>query len=141
MVALPLLSHSFRATVAGETVAFTEVSGLAIEREQATYRHGFSQWEGEDIHTYRSPKHQRVTLSRGAFAGDGRFFAWLVDEDAGPRPMEIAMIDAAGAAALIWRIRRAVPVKLGGPTLTATGTDVAVETLEVMASGITVARP
>ena len=32
MVALPLLSHSFRATVAGETVAFTEVSGLAIER-------------------------------------------------------------------------------------------------------------
>ena len=51
------------------------------------------------------------------------------------------MIDAAGAAALIWRIRRAVPVKLGGPTLTATGTDVAVETLEVMASGITVARP
>lgn len=138
---LPLLSHSFRATVSGETVAFAEVSGLAIEREQASYRHGFSEWEGEVLETYRSPRHQRVTLKRGAFANDGRFFAWLVGEDAEPRPMEVALVDAAGAAALVWRIRRAVPVKLSAPTLSATDTGVAVDTLEVMASGITLDRP
>jgi len=136
----PLLSCSFRATVAGETVAFSEVSGLAVEREQATYRHGLSEWEGESIRTFRPVAHQRVSLKRGAFAGDGRFFAWLIDADAAPRPMEVAMVDAAGHAALVWRIRRAVPVKLTGPTLAADAAEVAVETLEVMASGITVAR-
>lgn len=139
--ALPLLAFSYRATVAGETVAFAEVGGLAIERDQQAYRHGFSAWEGEVLHTAPSPAHQRLTLKRGSFAGDGRFFAWLVDAGAEARPMDVALVGPDGGAALVWRIRRAIPVKLSGPALTATATEVAVDTLEVMASGITVGLP
>jgi len=138
---LPLLSCSFRVTVAGDTVAFTEVTGLAVERDQATYRHGLSEWEGEALYTYRSLGHQRLSLKRGAFANDGRFFAWLSDEDAEAKPMDVALVDAAGQAALVWKIKRATPVKLTGPGLVASGNEVAVETLEVMAAGISVERP
>lgn len=141
MASAPLLAGSFRATLAGETVAFAEVTGLTVEREQTTYKHGLSEWEGEALQTYRSTKHQRLTLKRGVFAEDSRFFAWLTSENAAPRPLDVALVDATGAPALVWRIRKAIPVKLTGPSLVATSTDVAFNTLEVMASGITVERP
>lgn len=141
MASTPLLANSFRATLDGESVAFAEVSGLAIEREQSLYKHGLSEWEGETLQTYRSGKHQRLTLSRGVFAGDSRFFAWLTSENAVAKPIDLALTDASGAPALVWRIRKAVPVKLSGPRLSATGGEVAVQTLELMASGITVERP
>ena len=141
MASTPLLVGSFRATVAGETVSFAEVTGLTIEREQTTYKHGLSEWEGEILPTYRSTKHQRLSLKRGVFADDSSFFAWLTSEDAAPKPMDLAMVDASGAPQLVWRIKRAVPVKLTGPNLIASSTEFAVQTLDVMASGITVERP
>ncbi len=141
MASAPLLANSFRATVAGETVAFAEVTGLTIEREQSTYKHGLSEWEGETLQTYRSTKHQRLSLKRGVFADDSRFFAWLTSENAAPKPLDVALVDAAGEPVLVWRIRKAVPVKLAGPSLTASSSEVAFQTLEVMASGITVERP
>lgn len=141
MASSPLLVGNFRATVAGETVSFTEVSGLTVEREQTTYKHGLSEWEGEALPTYRSTKHQRLSLKRGVFADDSSFFAWLTSEDAEPKPMDLALVDAGGTPQLVWRIKRAVPVKLTGPTLTADSSAFAVQTLDVMASGITVERP
>ena len=137
----PLLVGNFRATVAGETVSFSEVAGLTIEREQTTYKHGLSEWEGEVLPTYRSVKHQRLSLKRGVFANDSSFFAWLTSENAAPKPLDLALVDATGTPMLVWRIKRAVPVKLTGPSLVASSNDFAVQSLDVMASGITVERP
>lgn len=137
----PLLANGFRATLAGESVAFAEVTGLTFEREQSTYKHGLSEWEGETLQTYRSTKHQRLTLKRGVFAEDSRFFTWLTSDDAEARPLDVALVDATGTPVLVWRIRRAIPVKLTGPSLNASSSEVAVQTLDVMASGITVERP
>ena len=136
----PLLAGSYRATLAGETVAFAEVTGLTIEREQSTYKHGLSEWEGEALQTYRSTKHQRLSLKRGVFPDDSSFFDWLTSENAAPKPLDIALVDSTGAPRIVWRIRKAIPVKLAGPSLTADSSAVAVQTLEVMASGIAVER-
>jgi len=51
--------------------------------------------------------------------------------------MEVSLIDATGASVAIWRIAKAVPIKFSGPSLNAAGSEVAIETLEVMAIGIT----
>jgi phage tail-like protein len=137
----PLLANGFSATLGGETVAFAEVTGLMFEREQSTYKHGLSEWEGETLQTYRSTKHQRLSLKRGVFAADSRFFSWLTTDNADARPLDIALVDPTGAPVLVWRIRRAIPVKLAGPSLNATSSEVAFNTLDVMATGITVERP
>jgi phage tail-like protein len=138
---LPLLACSFLVTVNGETIAFAEATGLTIEREQSTYKHGLSEWEGEVLQTYRSPRHQRLSLKRAVFGGDTRFFDWLMKDDAEERAMDLAMIDATGGPALIWRIKKAVPVKISGPSLVASSNEVALETLELMVAGVSVELP
>lgn len=135
---LPLPAYSFRATIDGQSAGFSEVSGLAIERETVTYSHGLSHWEGETLLTYPSRKHRQISLKRGVVAGDSAFFAWLVDAEAEARAMDLALVDAAGAPRVIWRIKQAIPIRLTGPTLSATSNEVAIDSLDVMVAGVTV---
>jgi phage tail-like protein len=60
---------------------------------------------------------------------------WL-NGDPEPQPMEISLCDADGLPAIIWRIAKAVPVKLEAPTLSASANEAAIETLEVMVAGM-----
>ena len=136
----PLPSYSFLATVGGESAGFSEVSGLAIERDTVSYSHGLSHWEGEALITYPSTKHRQLSLKRGVVAGDGSFFQWLVGSDAEPRPMDVSLVGADGAPKVIWRIKEAIPIRLTGPSLNASSNEVALDTLDVMAAGISVVQ-
>lgn len=136
--ALPLPAYSFRATVGGQSAGFSEVSGLAIERDQVTYSHGLSHWEGESLITYASKKHRQISLKRGVVAGDGSFFEWLVGADAEARPMELSLVDADGAPQVTWRIKAAIPIRMTGPTMSASSNEVAIDSLDVMVAGVSV---
>ena len=140
MPGLPLPAYSFRATIAGQSAAFTEVSGLEIERDTVTYTHGLSYWEGETLLTYPSQKHSKISLKRGVFVGEGAFYDWLVGADAEERPMDVSLVDAVGAPQVTWRIKGAIPVKLTGSALAATGNDTAIDTIEVMVRGVSVVQ-
>jgi len=135
---LPLPAYSFRATVGGQSVGFSEVSGLAIERDTVTYSHGLSHWEGDKLITYPSKKHRQISLKRGVVAGDGSFFDWLVGADAEARPMDLSLVDSSGAPKVIWRIKAAIPIRMTGPTMSATSNEVAIDTLDVMVAGVSV---
>jgi phage tail-like protein len=136
--ALPLPSYSFQATVGGQSVGFSEVSGLAIERDTVTYSHGLSHWEGETLISYPSRKHRQISLKRGVVAGDGSFFDWLIGADAEPRPMDLSLVDSSGAPKVIWRIKTAIPIRMTGPTMSASSNEVAIDTLDVMVAGVSV---
>ena len=135
---LPLPSYSFQATVGGQSVGFSEVSGLAVERDTVTYSHGLSHWEGDALITYPSKKHRQISLKRGVVAGDGSFFGWLVGSDAEPRPMDVSLVDSSGAPKVIWRIKEAIPIRLTGPTMSASSNEVAIDQLDVMVAGVSV---
>lgn len=134
----PLPAYNFRVTVDGEGFAFAEVSGLAVERETVTYRHGLSNWEGERIVRFAHDKFQPVIFKRGARRNNALLYDWLEAQE--PKPVEVSLCDEQGLPVLTWRILRALPVKLSAPTFDAAGNEVAVETLEVMASGVTLER-
>lgn len=136
--ALPLPAYSFQATVGGQSAGFAEVSGLAIERETVTYSHGLSHWEGEKLISYPSRKHRQISLKRGVVAGDGSFFDWLVGADAEERPMDVSLVDSSGTPKVIWRIKTAIPIRMTGPTMSASSNEVAIDTLDVMVAGVTV---
>ncbi|HSI41602.1 MAG TPA: phage tail protein [Xanthobacteraceae bacterium] len=133
-----LPAYSFRATVGGQSVGFAEVTGLGIERESVTYSHGLSHWEGESLITFPSRRHRPVSLKRGVLAGDGGFYDWLVKAEGEPRPMDVSLCDASGAPRVTWRIKQAVPTKLTAPAFDARANEVAIDTLEVMVSGVSV---
>lgn len=136
----PLPAYSFLATVGGQSAGFSEVSGLAIERDTVSYSHGLSHWEGERLITYPSAKHRQLSLKRGVVPGDGSFFDWLVGSDAEARPMDLSLIDSSGAPKVTWRIKEAIPIRLTGPALNASSNEVAIDTLDVMAAGISVVQ-
>ena len=137
---LPLPAYSFRATIGGQSAGFSEISGLAIERETVTYSHGLSHWEGEKLLTYSSGKHRQISLKHGVVAGDGSFFEWLVGSDAEARPMDVSLIDATGAPQVTWRIKEAIPIRMTGPTFSASSNEVAIDTLDVMVAGVSVVQ-
>ena len=136
----PLPAYSFLATVGGQSAGFSEVSGLAIERDTVSYSHGLSHWEGERLITYPSAKHRQLSLKRGVVPGDGSFFDWLVGSDAEARPMDLSLIDSSGAPKVTWRIKEAIPIRLTGPVLNASSNEVVIDTLDVMAAGISVVQ-
>lgn len=134
----PLPAYNFRVTVDAESASFTEASGLAVEYETVTYRHGFSRWEGEAVTRVPKLAHSTVTLKKGTTAAGTLLADWLSAEPAAARAVAISLCNAAGVPVVVWHIKEAIPVKLTAPAFEASGNQVAIETLELLASGISV---
>src|ERR1700704_6549917 len=65
----PLALYNFRVKVAEISMSFTEVSGIAIDHDHVTYRHGLSFAEGEHIATFYFDSFVPITCKRGAILG------------------------------------------------------------------------
>lgn len=137
---LPLPVYNFAVTIDGRTAGFSEVSGLSVTYETAVYRHGRSDWEGELIVRRPPAGFSPVTLRRGVLSGASALYDWLSGTGKVAKVVEVALLDPRGAALYGWRIARAVPVKLEAPSFAASGNEVAIETLELMASSISVVK-
>ncbi len=134
----PLPAYNFRVTIDGTSMSFAEVSGINLEQETVTYRHGFSAWEGEELTKYHVDKFFSVTLKKGVMKNADFLKKWLEDRDNSRRTMEISLCDEKGEPVITWRAGKAVPVKLEAPGFDATTNDVAIDTLEVMAASISI---
>jgi phage tail-like protein len=132
----PLVAYNFRVTVDGVAMSFTEVTGLNRQYEHVTYRHGFSFSEGEDLVKYHIDRYVSITMKRGTIRGHTALHAWL--EEKADRAINISLCDADGKAVMTWKVAKAVAVKLDAPNFDASSNDAAIESLEVMAAGITV---
>lgn len=132
----PLPAYNFRVDVGGVTMSFSEVSGIDVEYETVTYRHGLSFSEGETVKKFYYEKYVPITLKRGTVIGANDLYEWLKTKEL--RHMAVSLCDESGAAVVTWIIRKAVPVKLSAPTLNAASNEVAIEALEVQAAGISV---
>ena len=120
-------------TLGGEDTVvggFSEVSGVSSEVVYAEYRNG----NDRENHVRKIPTVTRtgdVTLRRGVI-GDLRLFTWLKttrEGDTSPQTVTITLLDEARRPVCSWVLYRAQPRKWTSPTLSATGTDVAVEEL------------
>ena len=123
-----------------QTSSFSEVSGLTMEAEVVEYRGGAD----PQLTTTKQPglkKFSNVTLKRGiapAEAGNG-LFDWYKSILAGTvqrRPVTVSLLNEARDPVMTWKIKQAWPVKLEGPGLKSTGTDVAIESVEFACEGI-----
>ncbi len=132
----PLVAYNFRVTVGDAAMSFTEVSGLVREYQTLTYKHGLSYWEGESITKFRYDKYVEVTMKKGVIAGATQLYEWLDAVD--KKIISVSLCDEKGAAVVTWQIKKAIVVKLEAPSLQASGNEAAIETLTLMASGISV---
>ena len=141
----PLPVYNFKVKVDDQTImSFAEVSGIAMEFEEATYRHGLTFWEGEKITTFYYDSFMPVTLKRGIIWGEEGsskvlfLYDWLKKKDL--RPLEVSLCDENGDALISWKIAKAVPVKLEAPTFEVDSSGAAIESLELRARGVSLER-
>lgn len=122
------------------TSSFSEASGFTMETEVVEYRAG----NDLQLSTHKLPglkKFSNITLKRGiapAEAGNG-LFEWYHTVSAGTvarRNVVVSLLNEAREPVMTWKIKEAWPVKIEGPTLKSTGTDVAIESVEFACEGI-----
>lgn len=132
----PLPVYNFRVTVDGTSMSFSEVSGIEVEYDTVTYRHGFSFWEGVDIYKYYHEKYVNVTFKRGTIHNKKFLYDWL--KNTKTVRVDVSLCDETGTPVVTWILAKATPVKLQAPSFDANSNDLSIETLDVMAAGISV---
>ena len=124
----------------GANVSFQEVSGLNMKREKIPYRGGASP-EYSDTQMPGRPSFDDITLKRGIFAGDSDFYKWASTiklNDVERRDLTISMLNADHAPVVTWKVKNAFPLNIEGPSLKATGNEVAIESMTLAHEGVTV---
>jgi phage tail-like protein len=138
----PLPVYNYRVTVGDSAMGFSEVSGLNMEYEAVTYKHGLSFTMGANIIPgARQPI--RVTMKRGIVKGNDFLSGWVREAYANPsasakKDILVDLCDEEGKPVVRWKVRGALPVKLNGPAFDARSNEVAIETLELVAHEIQV---
>jgi phage tail-like protein len=119
----------------GSLGSWSKCDGLSVEFEIQEYQEG-----GQNDYVHRLPgrcKYQNIKLTRPIDKTSAAVASWVagqrhkVDRSNG----EIAVLDPAGEVVAKWNLSGIYPVKWTGPSLDATGNQIAIETLELAHNG------
>lgn len=138
----PMPKFYFQVKWDANVMSFQEVSGLDIQSEEIKYRHGDSP-EFSVIKMPGMKKFGNITMKKGIFKGDNKFWDWLnqIKMNTIKRvPVTISLLDEAGAPTMVWTLANAWPTKITGTDLKAEGNEVAVESIEIVHEGLTIAN-
>jgi len=134
-LAYPLPVFNYRVQVGAEVLSFSEVSGLSLAYEKVVYKHGLSYAMGPNI-MRTEPNLVSLSLRRGIAPKRSDLWNWLREPDT--RDLTIDLCDATGAAIVRWKVDKALPLKLTAPVFSATSSEVAIESLDLIAPGLTI---
>jgi phage tail-like protein len=143
----PLPAYNYRVTILkdGESLvlSFAEISGLTIQYEAVTYKHGLSFIMGNKIIPgMRQPT--QLTMKRGVVKNRDFLYKWIHNTYTDPffssakRDILIDLCDEAGEPVIRWTVQGALPLKLEAPAFDAKSNEVAIETMELIAHGLQV---
>ncbi len=142
--AYPLPVYNYTVEIDDAFVAFSEVSGLSIRYETATYKESPTESgvPGPRVmHMPMQPGPANVTLKKGVVKGVSvpALYAWINATQTNQndkKDVYVRLCDEKGDAVVSWKILNAFPTKLDAPSFTADANDVAVESMELMADRI-----
>jgi len=136
---LPKFFFSVDITDVGK-ISFQEVSGLDTEAQPIEYRAG----DGKPWSVIKMPgliKTSNVTLKKGVFVGDNKFWDWFNQIQLNTikrQSVTISLLDQEAKPTMVWKLANAWPTKITGTDLKSDGNEVAVETLEIAHEKLTI---
>ena len=140
----PLPAYNYRVDIGSVTVAFSEVSGLDMSLDTITYGESYTSAGKAGPNTMIMPGNKKsltVTLKKGwvKTKSVSALYNWIaaiqlnrVDK----RDITVHLCDEKGDSVVRWKVIDAFPTKLSAPNFSATATEVAIETMELMASSL-----
>jgi len=133
----PYRAYNFLVEIDGITRAgFRECSGLDASQDPIDYR------EGTDPLTARKlpglNKYSNISLKWG-MTDDAELWDWrkkAMDGEIERKNGSIVFMDDTSTEVMRWNFREGWPTKWTGPSFNATGSEVAIETLEIVHEGV-----
>lgn len=138
----PLPKFHFEVKWDSNVMSFQEVSGLDIQSEEIKYRSG----DSKQFSVVKMPgmmKFGNVTMKKGVFKGDNKFWDWLnqIKMNTIKRvPVTISLLDESSAPTMVWTLANAWPTKITSTDLKSEGNEVAIESIEIVHEGLTIAN-
>lgn len=123
-------------------IPFQEVSGLDVEAQPITYRHGNSPIFSE-ISMPGIVKNSNVTMRKGIFTIDDSFWDWYIKIKMNTierQDVVIKLVDEGGNLSISWTLHNAWPEKISSTDLKSDGSEVAIESIEIAHEGLTIAN-
>ncbi|MFK7787451.1 MAG: phage tail protein [Crocinitomicaceae bacterium] len=144
----PLVIYNYRIDINGESISFSEVSGLELSFETITYKESYATGGkvGPNI-MYMPGQIQPVNISlkKGFVQGKSIpvFYDWIngiqlnrVDK----RDIVVHLLDETGNTIVSWTVIDSFPTKLSAPSFDASSNEVAIESMDLMASRVSMAE-
>ena len=124
----------------GMEASFQEVSGLDAETDVSEYRHGdspvFSKIKMPGLRKYSD-----VTLKKGHFTTDIKFFEWYNQIQLNVierKSVVIQLLNESGKAEIVWTFTNAFPMSIKSTDLNSGSSDAAVESLVLVHEGLAI---
>jgi phage tail-like protein len=138
---LPKFFFSVRFGDDGTAAKFQDVSGLDSQGKPIEFRHGNSP---SPIKMPGLQKVGNVTLRKGIFVGDAKFWAWYNEIKMNTikrQTVAVNVLDESGAPQLVWNFTNAWVTNITAPDLKAEANEVAIESMVLAHEGIDLAPP
>jgi phage tail-like protein len=138
----PIPKFHFSVTWNGNEVPFQEVTGLKLNTEMIEYRPG----NDPTFIKQRVPglkKFENVTLKKAVFKNDTALYDWYADVQTNPErryDIIVTLLDEQAAPLMTWTIVKCFPIAHTGPDLNSESNELAMESLEIVHEGITMAK-
>ncbi len=144
MATYPIPVFHYKVSWNNQDIGFSDVSGLTQERQAIEYRDGLMSGDQLPLKRPGLTKANNISLKRGIVQGNNDLYNWFNNNglpDVDRRDLLISLLNDSGNPVMVWSISQAWPVKCEGPGLKATGNEIAVESVELVHEGISVATP
>jgi phage tail-like protein len=141
MATYPLPVFHYKVSWNNQDIGFSDVSGLTQEISPIEYRDGLMPATTVSLKRPGLIKVNNISLKRGIVEGNNDLFNWFNNNgspNAERRDLTISLLNDEGNPVMVWSISRAWPVKCEGPSLKATGNEIAIESIELVHEGIKV---
>lgn len=144
----PKPSYNYKVEIGSEAVAFSEVSGLSRSYETTTYKESPIESGVAGPRVMNMPAQAAavtVTLKKGVVreASIAALYDWINGTQINQvekKDISIRLCDENGDPVISWTVVNAFPTKLDAPTFDANSNDVAVESMELTADGVTMSE-
>jgi phage tail-like protein len=136
----PLPVYNYKVRIGADTYGFSQVSGLSVQYEIVTYKHGLSWLQGSQ-EAVGQLQPLTITLQKGVASGGSELLDWFSATGfMGIKKQDvfIDLCDENGVPVVTWAVRDAFPTKLEAPSFSAADNEVAIEVLELKAGNISV---
>lgn len=144
--AYPLPVYNYKVDIGKDTISFSEVSGLNIGHETTTYKESNTESGKVSPRVFRMPAQAtdtKLTLKKGLVPAKSQpvLYDWINSisiNQVEKKDIVISLCDETGKAVVSWTVSNAFPTKLDVPTFDSKSNDVAIESMELMADGVSI---